>query len=237
MNEKTVRSGGLQRRALRWGGGLAGLIAVVIVGLMIADTLHRRTCRDRVSHKGEVHEHMGERLTLLETGQETHGEALVIDVSFKPTEKTNVLKWEEVHVHPHQEERFEVISGTVRFRIGDTERIVQAGQTITGPPNTPHAWSSADGMDIHMRAALRPALHTDAAFSSAQHVQATTGTMPLLQAMVIMSEFDGIPYPVTPPPLLIQGLVKILAPIGRLRGYKACEASDDGSGPGGGHTD
>ena len=73
-----------------------------------------------------------------------------------------------------------------------------------------------------MRAELRPALHTDAAFSSAQHVRATQGRMPLLQAAVIMSEFDGIPYPTKPPPLLVQGLVKVLAPIGRLLGYKAC---------------
>jgi quercetin dioxygenase-like cupin family protein len=165
---------------------------------------------------------MGERLTLLNTGQETNGEVLVIDVSFKPTPQTNVLKREEVHVHPHQEERFEVISGTVRFRIGNREYTLTAGQTITGPPNTPHAWSSADGKDIRMRAELRPALYTDAAFSSAQHVQATQGRVSMLQAAVIMSEFDGVPYPIKPPPFLIQALVKILAPIGRLLGYKAC---------------
>jgi hypothetical protein len=44
----------------------------------------------------------------------------------------------------------------------------------------------------------------------------------MLQAAVIMSEFDGKAYPTKPPPLLVRGLVKVLAPIGRLLGYKAC---------------
>ena len=70
-----------------------------------------------------------------------------------------------------------------------------------------------------MRAELRPALHTDAAFSSAQHVR---GKMSLLQAAVIMSGFEGIAYPTKPPPLLIRGLVRVLAPIGRLLGHRAC---------------
>jgi hypothetical protein len=73
-----------------------------------------------------------------------------------------------------------------------------------------------------MRAELRPALHTDVAFSSAQHVHAIRGKVSLLQAAVIMSEFDGIAYPTKPPPLLMKGLVKVLAPIGRLLGYRAC---------------
>lgn len=210
------------RTVLRWSVWVAALIAVATVSLVIADSLHRRDCHGSASHKGESYEFIGERLTLLNTGQETNGEVLEIDVSFKPTAETNPLKWRDVHVHPHQEERFEVISGSVRFQVGNQEHILTAGQTITGPPNTPHRWNSADGKDIHMRAELRPALHTDAAFSSAQHVHATRGKVSLLQAAVIMSEFDGIAYPTKPPPLFMKGLVKVLAPIGRLLGYRAC---------------
>ena len=207
------------RRVLRWSAWVAALIAVVIVALVIADVLYQRECHGHASHKGESYEFMGERLTLLNTGQETDGKVLEIDVSFKPTAETNLLKWRDVHVHPNQEEQFEIISGAVRFRIGDREQILTAGQRITGPPNTPHRWNSADGKDIHMRAELRPALHTDAAFSSAQHVH---GKVSLLQAAVIMSEFDGIAYPTKPPPLVMRGLVRVLAPIGRLLGYRAC---------------
>ena len=92
-----------------------------MAGLVIADVLYQRECHGLASHKGESYEFIGERLTLLNTGQETNGEVLEIDVSFKPTAETNVLKWRDVHVHPRQEERFGVISGAVRFRIGDRE--------------------------------------------------------------------------------------------------------------------
>jgi quercetin dioxygenase-like cupin family protein len=215
-----VRSGrSIFRTVLRWSAWLAATVAIITAGLVIADVLYKRECHGRASHKGESYEFMGERLTLLNTGQETNGEVLEIDVSFKPTAETNPLKWQDVHVHPRQEERFEVISGSVRFQIRDQEQILTAGQRITGPPNTPHRWNSADGKDIHMRAELRPALHTDSAFSSAQHVR---GKMSLLQAAVIMSEFDGIAYPTKPPPLLMRGIVRVLAPIGRLLGYMAC---------------
>jgi quercetin dioxygenase-like cupin family protein len=188
VRESTGRFRAILRTALRWGGRLVALIVLIVIGLVVADSLHQRQCRGGASHKCKVHEFMGERLTLLNTRQETNGEVLEIDVSFKPTAETNVLKWQEVHVHPHQEERFEVISGAVRFRIGDREQTLTAGQTIIGPPNTPHAWSSADGKEIHMRAELRPALYTDAAFSSAMHARATQGRMSLLQAAVIISE-------------------------------------------------
>jgi quercetin dioxygenase-like cupin family protein len=222
VREKTARFRAILRTALRWGGRLVTLIAVIVIGLVIADILHQKQCHGGASHKGESYEFMGERLTFLNTGQETNGEVLEIDVSFKPTAETNPLKWRDVHVHPHQEERFEVISGAVRFRIGDREETLTAGQTIVGPANTPHGWSSADGEEIRMRAELRPALQTDAAAASFVHAGATQGRMSLLQRAVIMSEFDGIAYPTKPPPLLVQGLVNVLAPIGRLLGYKAC---------------
>jgi quercetin dioxygenase-like cupin family protein len=195
---------------------------VIIVGLIIGDSLHKRKCRGAVSHKGESYEFMGERLTFLNTGLETNGEVLEIDVSFKPTEKTNVLKWQDAHIHPSQEERFKVISGTVRFRVGDREETLTVGQSISGPPNILHTWNSADGKEIHMLAELRPALHTDAAAASFMHAGATAGKMSLLQAMVIMSEFDGLAYPTKMHSVLMRALVKVLAPIGRLVGYEAC---------------
>jgi quercetin dioxygenase-like cupin family protein len=222
VRESTTRFRAILRTVLRWGLRLAALIVIIIVGLVISDSLHQRRCRGGVSHKGESYEFMGERLTFLNTGQETNGEVLEIDVSFKPTPKTNALKWQDAHVHPYQEERFKVISGNVRFQIGEREQILTAGQSISGPPNIPHTWNSADGEEIHMLAELRPALHTDAAAASFMHAGSTQGKMSLLQAAVIMSEFDGLAYPTKTRPMLMQALVKVLAPIGRLVGYKAC---------------
>jgi len=87
IREITARFRAIIRTALRWGGRLVALIAVIIVGLVIADILHQKQCHGSASHKDEVHEFMGERLTLLNTGQETNGEVLEIDVSFKLEER------------------------------------------------------------------------------------------------------------------------------------------------------
>jgi Cupin domain len=147
---------------------------------------------------------------------------LEIDVTFKPTEKTNILKWHDGHVHPDQEEKFKVISGTVRFQVGDRQEILTAGQSITGPLNTFHTWNSADGKDIHMLAELRPALHTDAPAASFMRAGSTQRKISFLQAVVIMSEYDGLAYPTKKHSVLMRALVTVLAPIGRLIGYKAC---------------
>jgi hypothetical protein len=48
------------------------------------------------------------------------------------------------------------------------------------------------------------------------------GEINLLQAMVIQSEYEGTVWPASPHPLIWKVLAKILAPIGRLLGYKAC---------------
>src|SRR6266536_1662963 len=151
------------RSLAKWAFRILAITVIVAVGLVFADSLHERKCRGVASHKGKSFEFMGERLTFLNTGQETKGEVLEIEVSFRPTAATNILKWQDGHVHPHQEERFKVISGAVRFRVDDREEVLTAGQSISGPPNVYHTWNSADGKEVKILAELRPALNTDAA--------------------------------------------------------------------------
>lgn len=99
MSEKTAGFRSMLRTVFRWAVRLAALIVVILIGLAIADSLHPKQCRGGARHKGESYEMMGERLTFLNTGQETSGEVLKIDVTFKPTAQTNPLKWRDVHVH------------------------------------------------------------------------------------------------------------------------------------------
>ena len=44
------------------------------------------------------------------------------------------------HIHPRSYERFEVLSGAVRLRMGREDRIVGSGETVTVPPRTIHTW-------------------------------------------------------------------------------------------------
>ena len=80
-----------------------------------------------------VNPRTGQRMVFLATARETDGELLRID-SYNPP----VPPLEPEHVHPLQESGAEVISGSLRFRVGGKERSVKSGESITVPANTPH---------------------------------------------------------------------------------------------------
>ena len=49
------------------------------------------------------------------------------------------------HVHPSQEERFEVLRGTVGFKIGREKIVAGPGERLTVPAGTPHKfWNAGD---------------------------------------------------------------------------------------------
>jgi len=81
-------------------------------------------------------------MVFLKTGTETGGELLRID-SYNPPS----APLESEHVHPFQESGAEVISGSLRFRVGGEERSVKAGECITIPVDTPHHFWN-DGEEV-----------------------------------------------------------------------------------------
>jgi mannose-6-phosphate isomerase-like protein (cupin superfamily) len=103
----------------------------------------------------------GQRMVFLETGEETGGELLRID-SYNPPS----APLESEHVHPFQESGAEVISGSLRFRVGGEERSVKAGESITIPVDTPHHFWN-DGEEVaHSVQWFKPALKIDRFFES-----------------------------------------------------------------------
>jgi len=62
------------------------------------------------------------------------------------------------HLHPGQAERFEVLDGSMSTRIGDEERLYEAGEVFDVPVGTPHQMA-AQG-PTRMRWEVRPALRT-----------------------------------------------------------------------------
>lgn len=51
------------------------------------------------------------------------------------------------HVHPRQEERFEVLSGKLGLRVGGVERVLGEGEAITAPAGFAHAaWNASRTM-------------------------------------------------------------------------------------------
>ena len=191
-------------------------------GLIIADNFHTKTCSDP-DLEGKVVHIPGERMQFLASGLEANRPILKMDTVREPEKDPHFqLRREDGHVHPHQEERFEIVKGRARFLIGDHEVVLAAGQVGVVPADTVHNWMALDGQAVHVKAQFKPALDTGAWFLIF-HGHLERGDMNLLRAAVISSEFrQGTPLPAAPAPVVWKILIKILAPVGRLLGYKPC---------------
>jgi quercetin dioxygenase-like cupin family protein len=63
-----------------------------------------------------------------------------------------------MHLHPSQAERFEILEGSMRAKIGDEERVYEAGEVLEVPAGTPHQMAAEE--PTRMRWEVRPALRT-----------------------------------------------------------------------------
>ena len=68
------------------------------------------------------------------------------------------------HVHTQQEERVEVLEGTVRCRVAGVEHVLGRGETITIPPGVPHAVWNEDRSGSRSIGEYRPAMNAGAMF-------------------------------------------------------------------------
>jgi quercetin dioxygenase-like cupin family protein len=68
------------------------------------------------------------------------------------------------HVHPSQEERFEVLAGSPTFRVGRRTATLRPGEAIAVPPGVPHRWWNRGADHARVLIEFRPALRTDALF-------------------------------------------------------------------------
>ena len=103
----------------------------------------------------------GLRTVFRETARTTNGELLQVDWIGDPGWTTG-----PDHLHPHQEERFEVLSGSLGLRVAGVEQAHDAGDAIVVPASVPHAaWNAGDGA-VHVLVDFRPALGTEIAFET-----------------------------------------------------------------------
>lgn len=112
-----------------------------------------------MARKGGVVENpiTGERVTFLDTTRETNGELLRFEYVLPP--RFSIPE----HVHPRQEERHEVLSGTLKGRVGGREREYGEGERVVGPAGVPHAWRNpSEDEELRIISELRPALHLEA---------------------------------------------------------------------------
>ena len=167
----------------------------------------------------------GERITFLKTTRETNGELLrfeyVLPSRFYIPE----------HFHSDQEERHEILSGTLRGRVGGQERNYREGERVVGPAGVPHAWQNpSSDEELRLVSELRPPLAfetiLETTFGLARDGKTTKQGIPKnpLQIAVLADESRGMFYASQVPIAVQEGfltLLALLASVGRLLGYKA----------------
>jgi quercetin dioxygenase-like cupin family protein len=94
-----------------------------------------------------------DRVTILAAPEESSGELLRIEYLARA-----VTPPPPDHVHPAQEERVEVVAGTVRCRVGGEDRVLRPGEAVIIPPGVPHAVWNDDPSGSRSIGEFRPAL-------------------------------------------------------------------------------
>ena len=173
-------------------------------------------------HAGDTLENpvTGERLVFHKTSRETNGEAVVVETFVRPGGFVAAA-----HVHPGQEERFEVLAGSVGFRLGRRKLVAGAGERVTVPAGTPHKFWNAGDDEARFVCEIRPALRfeqlIESMFALAADGKTNRKGMPnvLRLAVIARAHFDTVRLPFPPAVLQLAGLA-LAAPVGRLVGYR-----------------
>lgn len=174
---------------------------------------------------------MAQRILLCQTARDTQGAFVAVEYFNQPFTGKGAAP---PHFHPTMTERFEILAGTARYRLGKDERDAKPGDVLTFPPRVPHLhpWSiSAE--ELHVRQTTIPDQPNIAALEASGEALVTLfglardgkvnkdGLPNLLQLAVLVRSMmpyaylDGMSIPV-------QAVVfGSLAAVGHLLGYRA----------------
>jgi quercetin dioxygenase-like cupin family protein len=95
----------------------------------------------------------GEQITFLQTAADTAGEKLEFELALSPDGHVP-----GAHVHPEQEERFHVLEGTMKFRMGLRRIVAKPGDTVVVPAGRVHRFANGGDDVARCRVEVVPAL-------------------------------------------------------------------------------
>lgn len=175
-----------------------------------------------MAYEGKEIESPTTRLVFKQTASDTNGELLKFE-QFVRGGNPEVPE----HIHPHQEERFVVLSGMMGVRAAGKDQILGPGEEVIVPPGTPHTFWNAGDEELHHVVELRPALKSETFFETVFGLQ-QDGKFPaegekrppnLFQGALIVSEYEN--YLAGLPMSVQKVFFPPIAFLGRLLGYKA----------------
>jgi quercetin dioxygenase-like cupin family protein len=162
----------------------------------------------------------GNSFEYIETAKDTNGECVVMKATIKGKGQ-NVPN----HIHTIQDETFEVISGKLTVWANGKITTLSAGEKITLPKNKPHNhYNNHDEVVTYIQT-VTPALDFDylveTLFGLARDGKSKNGKLGLMQELVILKYLESKTF-LADIPIGIQKVLKdVVAPIGRLMGYRA----------------
>jgi quercetin dioxygenase-like cupin family protein len=166
-------------------------------------------------------DHEGLELTFLTTAADSEGEVCRIEITVPPG--SGALK----HVHPRQEERFEILEGSFTIGVGRRADVYGPGETIVAPVGKVHWVSNESEVLVRVVTEVRPALATEAVWETlaALDREGRLGKNLIprpLQIAVMMQDFgDSFIFVPGIPVALQKAIARPLAALGRRLGYKA----------------
>ena len=141
----------------------------------------------------------GERIVIRESGHDNGGELLVFDLFLPPGRHVPAG-----HVHPEQEERFTIVAGRMRFRLGRRVVLASPGESVRVPAGASHWFGNAGRETSHARVEVRPALRMEellratARLGEAGHIPGTRLPFPSRLAVVLLDFQHELAVPHVP---------------------------------------
>lgn len=161
----------------------------------------------------------GERITFIRTAADTAGELLEFELELSADGKVP-----GAHVHPEQEERFEVLEGTMRFRLGMRTIVARAGDRVVVPAGRVHRFANGGMSTARVRVEVQPALdmeqllRTTAELAEEGNVLRSGMPKPLHLALFVDRYRREVRAPF-PPAWMVRGLMAPVAALARSRGH------------------
>jgi quercetin dioxygenase-like cupin family protein len=177
-----------------------------------------------MAHVGQVlvNPASGERITFRRTSAETGGRLVTIDLELPPGGRVPG----GLHIHPLQEERFEVLRGTMQFRMRRRRIIAGPGDVVVVPARLPHDFANRGDETALVRVDIRPALKMEQLFETAVALAEEGRTMMRgiprpLDLALFTREFEQEVQAALPPFWLQRLALAPLAWLAQRRGYGA----------------
>jgi quercetin dioxygenase-like cupin family protein len=161
----------------------------------------------------------GEKITFRKTAADTDGELLEIDLELTPDGHVP-----GAHVHPEQEERFHVIEGTMKFKLGLKTIVAGPGETVVVPKGRVHRFANGGDTVAKARVQVVPALKMEELFETtvalAREGKTTRTGMPRpMHLALFVREYAHEVRAPFPPAAIVNALMAPVAAFARQRGH------------------